>query len=99
MNWKACCGGRVTCREKSCGTSRSYRNYDFQGLERNARSARHKVNEAGDLKFLLVEIWPQLPKIILEVKFTDGIEIARRDAQAAAERLEARLRGWNMPTE
>jgi hypothetical protein len=48
---------------------------------------------------LFVEIWPQLPKIILEVKFTDGIEIARRDDQAAAERLEARLRGWNMPTQ
>jgi hypothetical protein len=25
----------------------------YQGLEPNARSARHKVNEARDLKFLL----------------------------------------------
>jgi hypothetical protein len=40
-----------------------------------------------------------LPKIILEVKFTDGIEVVRGDAQAAAERLEARLRGWKMPTQ
>ena len=48
-------------------------------------------------KPLFVEIWPQLPKVILEVKFTDGIEVIRRDAQTAAERLKARLRGWNMP--
>jgi hypothetical protein len=41
---------------------------------------------------LFVEIWSQLPKIVPEIKFTDGIEVARRDAQAAAERLEARLR-------
>jgi hypothetical protein len=33
-----------------------------------------------------------LPKIVPEIKFTDGIEVARRDAQAAAERLETRLR-------
>jgi hypothetical protein len=99
MNRKACCGGRVTSREKSRGTSRSYRDYDFQGLDRNARSARHKVNEAGHLKFLFVEIWPELPKITFKVKFTDGIEVVRRDTQAAAERLKARLRGWSMPTQ
>ena len=48
---------------------------------------------------LFVEIWPQLPKVILEVKFTDGIEVIRRDAQTTAERLKARLRGWDMPTQ
>jgi hypothetical protein len=48
---------------------------------------------------LFVKIWPQLPKGILEVKFTDGIEVIRRDAQTAAERLKARFRGWNMPTQ
>ena len=48
---------------------------------------------------LFVEIWPQLPKGILEVKFTGGIEVIRRDAQTAAERLKARFRGWNMPTQ
>jgi len=31
-------------------------------------------------------------KFVPKIKFTDGIEVARRDAQAAAERLEARLR-------
>jgi len=34
-----------------------------------------------------------LPKIILEAKFADGIEVVWRNPQAAAERLEVPLEG------
>jgi putative transposase len=43
-----------------------------------------KLAEAAEKSWRRLDAHNQLPKVILGVKFTDGIEIVRAQAQAAA---------------
>ena len=61
-------------------------NRALQGMPFEQDCARHdiKLAEAGEKHWRRLDGHNQLPKVVLGVKFTDGIEVVRSQAQAAA---------------